>query len=105
MKHGKVYDSLVSVNKLYEYIWFKGKPLNYTGDKNHTYSQELTPIIRINNACYMARKDLMLEREYFLGEKPYMFDTPKILSVDIDTIDDLELTNNILKTYDTKSVK
>lgn len=97
VKHTNKHDSLVSVNFLNEYFWFKGKPLNYTGDKNHIYSQNLEPIVRVNNACYMAPKDVMLQREYFLGENPYFFDTPKLLSVDIDTVEDLELANNIIK--------
>lgn len=97
VKHSNKHDSLVSVNKLYEYFWFNGKPLNYTGDKNHIYSQDLEPVIRVNNACYMAPKQVMLEKEYFLGDNPYFFDTPKLLSVDIDTVEDLELANRIIE--------
>tara|TARA_R110000803_G_scaffold176202_1_gene238688 strand:+ start:329 stop:1024 length:696 start_codon:yes stop_codon:yes gene_type:complete len=98
VSHSNKYDSLVSVNILNEYFWYKGKPLNYTGDKEHIYSQELEPLIRVNNACYMAPKQTMLDKEYFLGDVPYFFDTPKMLSVDIDTLEDLELANNIIKT-------
>ena len=90
-------DSLVAVNKLYEYFWFKGDPLNYEANLNHIYSQNLEPLIRVNNACYIAPKLLMMEKEYFIGDNPHFFDTPKILSVDIDTIDDLDLANNIIK--------
>jgi CMP-N-acetylneuraminic acid synthetase len=96
------HDSLVSVNLLKEYFWHKGKPLNYQANKNHTISQELEPVAKVTNACYMAPTELVYEKEYFLGENPYLYDTPQILSIDIDTVEDLEIANSIAKNLNKK---
>lgn len=96
------HDSLVSVNLLKEYFWFQGKALNYQANKNHTISQELEPVAKVTNACYMAPTQLVYEKEYFLGENPYLYDTPQILSIDIDTVEDLEMANSIAKNLNKK---
>jgi len=89
------HDSLVSVNLLKEYFWFNGAPLNYDANKYHTISQNLDPVSKVTNACYMAPISLVFEHEYFLGLNPYQYDTPQILSVDIDTYEDLAIANSI----------
>jgi CMP-N-acetylneuraminic acid synthetase len=96
----KINDSLFSVNLLKEYFWDDNKPINYQANKNHTISQELPNIYRATNGLYMRDKKSILEQEYFLGDDPYKFKVSKIAGVDIDEVEDYELSKALLKIYE-----
>ena len=95
----KEHDSLFSANLLKEYLWDDNGPLNYEATKNHTISQELKNIYRITNALYMRDKKSILKDEYFLGENPYKYIVPKIAGIDIDELEDYELSKALLEIY------
>ncbi|WP_299702419.1 acylneuraminate cytidylyltransferase family protein [uncultured Pontibacter sp.] len=58
--------------------------------------QELKPTYYPNGAIYIFRKSLLQERRYF-SEKSYAYIMPRVRSVDIDTIDDFEYTEYLMK--------
>ena len=95
----KKYDSLVSVNLLKEYLWDENGPLNYKANKNHTISQKLPNIYRINNGLYMRDKKSILKDKYFLGQNPAMFEVSKIAGIDIDTYEDYEIAWALFELY------
>lgn len=84
-------DSLVGVTPAKEYFWSDQAPLNYEASRNHTISQDLPDWYRVTNSVYMAPKDVMLEREYFLGERVFLQTLPKLAGVDIDVIEDYHI--------------
>lgn len=85
------HDSLVTVNKVKDYLWTSGAPLNYEADRNHTISQELPDIYRVTNALYMSSKADTLQRGYFLGPHPFMHQVAKMSGIDIDELEDYEI--------------
>jgi len=93
-------DSLVSVNLLKEYLWDDNGPLNYEANKNHTISQKLPNIYKINNGLYMRDKNSILKDKYFLGQNPIMFEVSKIAGIDIDTYEDYKIARELLALYD-----
>ncbi|GEK15073.1 cytidylyltransferase domain-containing protein [Aliivibrio fischeri] len=95
-------DSLVSTNLLKEYFWNDDEAINYSATKHHTISQELPNIYRVTNGLYMAPKELMLEKEYILGEKPYKSCVSKIAGIDIDEYEDYEIARDLIGIYNTK---
>lgn len=93
------YDSLVSFNLLRDYLWDDNGPLNYSASEKHVVSQNLPNIYRVTNGLYMASKETMLKRKYFVGEKPYKFLVSKIAGIDIDYIEDYQMAKSLLQMY------
>ena len=91
------FDSLVSVVPLKEYLWFKGKPLNYEANKNHTISQELPDWVKVTNGLYMASKETMLLERYILGKTVFLNENESKCGVDIDTLFDVEIAKAYAK--------
>tara|TARA_B100000780_G_scaffold264211_1_gene218682 strand:- start:212 stop:889 length:678 start_codon:yes stop_codon:yes gene_type:complete len=88
--HG-LYDSLVSVTNLRSYIWSNEGALNYSPNKECTYSQDLPAWYEVTNGNYMAPKKLMLNYAYVLGKKPFLDVRSQKCKIDIDTTTDLNL--------------
>jgi CMP-N-acetylneuraminic acid synthetase len=86
-----VYDSLVSVVSIKDYIWDEKKPLNYIADHRHTISQELPNWFQVTNGNYMAPKSIMLEHRYILGQKVFLDVRDHFCKIDIDTLHDLKI--------------
>jgi CMP-N-acetylneuraminic acid synthetase len=105
LRRDNLYDSLVSVNLLKEYLWDEHKPLNYEANKNHTISQNLPNIYKVTNGLYMSDKVSTLNRGYFLGENPFKFEVSKIAGIDIDEFDDYEMSKELLNIYLKKNQK
>ena len=95
----KGYDSLVSVNLIKEYLWNDKGPLNYSASEKHVVSQNLPNIYRITNGLYMAPKEVMLQRKYFIGNKPQKYVVSKIAGIDIDYYEDYEISKSLLPMY------
>lgn len=92
-------DSLIAVNEARDYYWSSQGALNYRADREHTVSQELPDWFRVTNSLYMAPRSLILEREYFIGERPYLFSLPKLAGIDIDTPEDYRIARALYTLY------
>ena len=91
---GNYHDSLISVSSVKEYLWDEEKPLNYTVE-HHVPSQQLPNWYSVINGLYMAPRQLMLERKYFFGYTPFLFEVNKIAAIDIDDEYDMEMARAI----------
>ena len=90
------YDSLFSVTKIQSrFYWSDGSPLNHDIN-NLIRTQDLKPIYEENSYIYIfteqSFKDSNLKRT---GLKPLMFEINKIESIDIDEVEDFNLTELI----------
>lgn len=92
----KDYDSLVSVRLFKEYIWDENGPLNYKLGSGHVISQHLPDWFVVSNGIYMLPRQLMIEKNYFLGDKPYKFVVSKKEAVDIDDAEDFAIAKALL---------
>jgi CMP-N-acetylneuraminic acid synthetase len=93
------HDSLVGVNLLKEYFWAEGRSLNYRATRDHTISQELPDWFKVTNSLYMCAKRDILQREYFIGDKPVMEQLSKLAGVDIDYIEDYRIARALHAVY------
>lgn len=90
------YDSAFSVSKIQTFTWYKNKPLNYSLD-NVIRTQDIEPIYYENSAFYIFEKDILNKYKRRIGFNPYMIETDRIESIDIDEIEDYDLAKNICK--------
>ena len=94
---GEYFDSLISVNEVQEHFWMIGKSCYpvyhdpYHGD--HVLAKDLPKLYKQNGAIFIQSYEHAKENSYFYGRSPYLFVTPPIESIDINT----KLDYNVLK--------
>ncbi len=88
------YDSSFSVSKVQTFTWYKNIPLNYSLD-NVIKTQDIEPIFWETSAFYAFKKNILLNYSRRIGFNPYMIETNRIESIDIDEIDDYNLAIKI----------
>lgn len=89
------YDSSFSVSKIQTFTWFNNKPLNYNF-MNVVRTQDIDPIFCETSAFYIFKAEILKKYKRRIGIKPYMIETDKIESIDIDNLEDYELAKRII---------
>ena len=91
----KKFDSLFSVNKFQTRFYFgDATPINH--DPNNLIpTQDLQPFYEENSNIYIFNKDSFFKNNSRIGNKPYLFQTEKIESIDIDTESDWSFAESI----------
>lgn len=92
------YDSAFSAVVLQDYLWYKGKPLNYDL-KNIIRTQDLEPIYMETGAFFIFTKDVFKKMHQRIGEKPYIYEISQFEAVDIDTKEDFEFAEAVVNYY------
>ena len=97
----KYYDSVHSVTKEYNFAWVeKSKqkliPINFN-PKVITKTQNLNPIVQSNGAFFIFKKKTFMKYNNRIGKKPFYYELNFPESVEIDTIEDLNLARKICK--------
>ncbi|MCY4523947.1 MAG: hypothetical protein OXB84_04330, partial [Halobacteriovoraceae bacterium] len=98
LSHG--YDSLFTVEKCQSFVWDKKlKPINYDVKKLGRWpkTQEVTPLFIINSGLFLISKEVMLACNDRVGFNPYMLESDKIQSFDIDCISEFKKAENLWK--------
>lgn len=91
-------DSLFTVSKFQKRLWDSSiKPVNHNPSVL-LRTQDLEPLYEENSCLYIFSKKSMQAHNNRIGEKPVMFETSKIESLDIDDETDFVITENIYKT-------
>ncbi|HCN16703.1 MULTISPECIES: acylneuraminate cytidylyltransferase family protein [Psychrobacter] len=88
-KKEKGYDSLMTVNEVYSFLWQDGEPLNY--DRNlekWPRTQTLKPVNEVNSAVFLAPSKIYEKQKDRIGKNPYLYKLDKIISHDIDWPED-----------------
>ncbi len=91
-------DSLVSVEKIQDFIWDREfNSINYDRKKegNWPMTQNIKPLYSVNSAIFLASKDIMKENRDRVGIKPYLFEMDRLKSIDIDWPEDFEIAEKI----------
>ena len=94
----KNYDSLIAVYKEQEYIFFQNAPLNFDIDQ-YAVRNELNPVYRITNGCYIAHKESYHQNRKFFGHSPYYYEVDRLTSLEIKDINDYAMALNLLSLY------
>lgn len=87
------YDSLVSVLKVQEHLWSPDKkPFNYDPyQERHPLASELPTYYKQTGAFFVQEHTTMKRNKYFFANRPFLFTTTELESVDINTPYDLEM--------------
>ena len=92
------FDSLMSVNKFQSFLWDSTGPINYNKDElKWPWTQTLNKLYEINSGIFIADSLIYQTIGDRIGSKPYLFETDKILSFDIDWEDDFAIAQEIYK--------
>lgn len=92
------YDSLLSVNKIQQFLWSatENKCINHDRSKvKWPRTQDLEPLYEINHAFYINSRDNYLKYHDRIGEKPFLFELDKLHAYDIDWEDDFAIAEMI----------
>ena len=95
-KHKDEFDSLFSVTKVQKRFWSdKPEPVNHSLLDEPT-TQNLVSLYEENSCFYIFSRTSFEKHHNRIGSTPYIYSTPKIESVDIDDMEDLELVTRLL---------
>tara|TARA_R110000822_G_scaffold33212_4_gene94932 strand:+ start:472 stop:1119 length:648 start_codon:yes stop_codon:yes gene_type:complete len=82
-------NSLMSIKKIKEYLWYKNKPINYKLDYAPN-SQDLPDYFAPTFGVIIVNKESMLKSKNFICDKPNFYELTDIEAIDIDTELDFE---------------
>lgn len=93
----KSFDSLVSVKKMNEYLFFQNNKMNFSD--SFISRREIEPAYMVTNGCYVIHKDLILKNRSLFGQKEYLYEIDTLASVEIKDIEDISFANNLIFHY------
>ena len=89
------YDSAFSAERIQTFAWYQGKPVNY--DLNDVpRTQDIEPVWVETSGFYLFSKDLFLNQNRRIGDKPYIAEVSGLEAIDIDERKDYELAQRML---------
>lgn len=92
------FDSLMSVNALYEFLWDKKGSINYDRNKEKwPRTQTLTPLYKINSAIFLASSEIYKIQKDRIGKNPFLYIMDKIKGFDIDDKEDFLMADILYK--------
>ena len=89
------YDSAFCAERIQDYLWQEGKPLNFNPE-NIPRSQDLPTIYRETSGAYVFRKEIFDNMKRRVGANPYVHEVTKKEAVDINTETDFRLAELFL---------
>jgi CMP-N-acetylneuraminic acid synthetase len=89
------YDSAFCAERLQDFIWYNGKPLNFDA-ANVPRSQDLPVYYRETSGVYVFTKEVFEKHHRRVGEKPYILEVNRREAVDINTPADFKLAEYLL---------
>lgn len=99
------YDSLFSVNRFQNRFYLEdGNPLNHD-PQNLIRTQDLPPLYEENSCLYLFTKDSFASTNARIGNRPLMYPTPKLESVDIDYPEDWALAEALASVLYRESIR
>ena len=88
------YDSALAVKRVQEFLWKDGAPFNYQLD-NIPRTQDLEPLYAETCGFFIYTKELIMEKNRRIGDKPFLVEVSAIESTDIDEKEDFEIANAV----------
>ncbi len=91
------YDSMFSVTRLQTRLWDAlARPLNHN-PAILLQTQDLPPVYEENSCFYLFTRQTLMARRNRLGERPLMFEIPRLEAVDIDEESDFEIADLLMR--------
>jgi len=95
------YDSLMTVNSFKNFLWSKQKNdiINRVGDKRWPQTQDLEELYEINNAVFLATREIYEQNFDRVGKNPLLFQLDKISALDVDWQEDFKLAEVVYEKF------
>ncbi len=77
------YDSVMTATPVKMFLYWNGKPINYTEDKKPR-SQDLPDILALNSALHVLSREMMEKKKSIVGYKPKLYPVSREEGIDID---------------------
>ena len=90
------YDSAFSAQKIQTFVWYQGKPLNYSPE-SIPRTQDMEPVLVETSGFFAFRKEIWTQYKRRIGFRPYIQEVDDTEAVDIDTKQDYELAKKLIK--------
>lgn len=90
------YDSACSVSRIQTFCWYNNQTLNYDLT-NVVRTQDINPVFYETSAFYIFEKNILDKHNRRIGFNPYLVETDRIESIDIDEKEDYDLALLISK--------
>lgn len=88
------YDSAVAVQKIQDFFWKDGEPMNYDTLKIPR-TQDLKPMFEETTGLYIFTRDVIQNRRSRIGNRPYMLEVSPIEATDINNPIDFVIADSI----------
>lgn len=88
-------DSSFSVSKIQTFCWFDNKTLNYSLN-NVVRTQDIKPVYWETSAFYIFKSEILNKFNRRIGKNPYLVETDRVESIDIDEKEDFIIASKIL---------
>ena len=92
------YDSALAVKKLQSFLGKDGAPFNYTLDCIPR-TQDLEPVFEETCGLYIYGRELILERNRRIGDKPFLVEVSQIEATDIDEAENFAVADAIFNHF------
>lgn len=98
------YDSLISVTAVREHLWCNDMTtpmynVDWCRNVRHLCANELPPIYLQNGGFFVNDYRIVRQHPYFFGERPKLFEIPKVESIDINTPEDWVICKALYEYY------
>jgi CMP-N-acetylneuraminic acid synthetase len=91
------FDSLFSVTRLQTRLWDSlTRPINHN-PAILLQTQDLPPVFEENSCFYLFTRPNLLARRNRMGERPLMYEIPRLEAVDIDEEADFEIADLLMR--------
>ena len=94
LKKNKYYNSILLCEFMYDWFWYKGKPINHVA-KLPIRTQELVPVIKDSTALYGIKVGQFKKGNWRIGDKPFFQKIDTIEATDIDNHIDLKIARKL----------
>lgn len=89
------HDSSLSVTKVNNFVWYQGKPLNYS-ISNIPRTQTIEPIYLETSGFYIFKQEVINKLYTRIGDNPYLVIVDNKEGIDIDTEEDFVIAQHMI---------
>lgn len=98
------YDSLMGVTKIQDFFWRHGDCISHDRSRvKWPQTQDIDPFYEVNSTIFMIESELMRSKSDRIGDRPFLFETTKQESFDVDWEDDFEMMDLLVRMEDLKA--
>ncbi len=95
LKNTKKYDSILTVEKMKSWFWYKNKPVNFNPN-SFPRSQDAVPLIKETTGLYGIKKNALLKYKRRTGNKPFFQHVSFEEGLDLDTEEDFLILKKLI---------